>query len=238
MQKKKGVGIWLTVSLLLFVGGCAVPVAWSTAPIFPLAHTQEEGAVAYGGLRVGQPTQEDATERLLLTAHAGFFSQWKLVRLDFTAWGGQARYTFLKQVDSTTYEVGVRSTVFHLQGNLALAPQVGEKVRIEMGLGAGVGYEHWNRTPSAYPYHLPEELTRATIPTFSSFAGLSYSLQPDATVGLRWHFLGAGTGLSLAYRLKLLQLTAATQLYPLFRAGENVGYGNWTFSVAGYLPLQ
>ncbi len=229
--------LWAVVGLAIGVGGCAVPVAWSSAPLFPLPHAQEEGALAYGGLRIGQPTQENARERLLLTAHAGLLAQWKLVRLDFTAWGGQAQYVFPEWIDSTTgyVDIGVQSTVFHLQGNFAVAPQVSEKVRIETGLGAGMGSEHWRRTP---PYPLSQKLTQAAIPTFSSFAGLSYSLRPAETIGLRWHFLGAGTGLSLAYRLKFLQLTAATQLFPLLRASQNVGYPNWTLSLTGYLPLQ
>ncbi len=192
----------------------------------------------YGGLRVGQPTQEHATERLLLTGHAGIFSQWKLARLDFTFWGGQAQYAFPRWVDSTTGYVkeGVRATAFHLQGNFALAPQLSEKVRMEMGVGLGAGSEKWQCDPPCERFI--EKLPPTAIPTFSSFIGLSYSFRPTETMGLRWHFLGAGTGLSIAYRLKHFQLTGATQLYPLLLTSQDAGYGNWTLSLTGYLPLR
>jgi len=234
---RKALRVLLISGVALGVGGCAIPVAWSTAPIFPLAHTQEEGAILYGGLRVGQPTQEHATERFLLTAHAGLLGQWKLARLDFTFWGGQAQYAFPERVDSTTghVKVRVRSTALHLQGNFALAPQLNEKTRMEMGIGLGAGSEKWFRNP---PYPISVELPPAVIPNFSSFVGLSYSFRPTETVGLRWHFLGAGTGLSIAYRLKHFQLTGATQLYPLLLTSQNAGYGNWTLTLTGYLPLR
>ncbi|MCX7607165.1 MAG: hypothetical protein N2170_07885 [Bacteroidia bacterium] len=234
----------LTIAGLLVVS-CAIPVAWSTAPISPLPHTQEEGLSFHGGVRIGQPTQEDASARFMGGAHVGLLGQWSAFRMDLTAWGAGARYTFQKefwnattgQLDSITH-VHVNATALHIQGNFAVAPRLDDNLRLESGVGLGLGYEA-NRKDKAYQLSRDTDIgSTVVVPTLTAFVGLSGNLDPHTALGFRWHFLGGGTGLTTSLRYRNLQVFVGTQPFTLLRTGSDPGYANWTAGIIGILPIS
>lgn len=233
--------MWRVLSVVTFsllVGGCAVPIAWSTAPVSPLKHPQEEGFEFYGGLRAGQPTQEDAVERFYASGFLGLLTQSKWVTYNLTAWGATGRYLFRRTYSIQGYDsvvpIQVRSMAFHLQSDLGLSAPVGEGVRIESGIGLGVGVERWRRSEL---YYLDKNVPDIT-PTFTAFLGGNIALGQRTAMGFRWHFIGAGTGLTVSVRHGHVQLFASTQPMPLASSASNSSYLNWTLGMIGFFPVK
>lgn len=232
----------LLAGLAVGLWGCGPvrwPVAWGTAPVTPLPHTHEEGLLFYGGGRIGLPTQDETADlesRFLAGGHLGLVGQWNLFRMDLTASGNYARYAFRRWVDTVqSVRVGVRATAFHLQGNFALAPKIGDHLRLESGLGIGIGNETWRKDTLLYiPGEIGEPGRPVVIPTFSAFLGLSGTLANGKTsLGWRWHFLGLGTGMTFAVRHGPVEAFVSTQLLPALS-----GMTNGTAGLMVLLPLK
>ncbi|MCS6790085.1 MAG: hypothetical protein NZ580_03805 [Bacteroidia bacterium] len=226
------------ISLSLLVGGCAVPIAWSTAPVSPLKHPKEEGMEFYGGLRAGQPTQEDAVERFYASGFLGLVSQSKWLTFNLTGWGATGRYLFRRTYFIQGYDsivpIQVRATAFHLQTDIGLSAPLNEGVRIESGIGLGAGIERWRRSEL---YYL-EKNVPAVTPTLAAFIGTNIALTQRTAIGFRWHFIGAGTGFTASVRHGRIQVFASTQPVLLAASASNASYLNWTLGMMGFFPVK
>ncbi|GIV22376.1 MAG: hypothetical protein KatS3mg025_0035 [Bacteroidia bacterium] len=152
--------------------------------------------------------------------------------MDLTASGSYARYTYADWVQGG----GVHTaTAFHLQGNFALAPKIGEHLRLESGLGIGIGNETWRKdTLLSIPGEIGKTGKPMGIPTFSAFLGLSGTLANGKTsLGWRWHFAGLGTGMTFAVRHGPVEAFMATQGLPSLS-----GVPNGTAGLMVLLPIR
>lgn len=245
-MKARHILISLAAILLAGCGSLQVPLAWSCAPVAPLPHYGEEGLSFFGGGQVGQPSlglDDDLRDweiskpsYLYGRGQIGLSGQWHLLRTNFSLWGagGSGKYNAL-MIDSTIATVQDRFRAFHFQWDIAAAPRVGEKVRLEFGMGAGGGVQSGSRIKEGYGMvgGANDRSYQYPLITGGIFAGMGYSLRADQTIGFRWYLLGLGTGWVLSYRWRFLQAYMNTQLIPLM----DLPAPNWAVGIQGFLPL-
>lgn len=149
--------------------------------------------------------------------------------MDLTASGSYARYTYADWVQGG----GVHTaTAFHLQGDFALAPKIGENLRFEAGLGLGAGREIQRERMAGST--TTDIIDIWPLPTASVFVGLSGTLSKgNTTIGGRWHFAGLGTGMTFAVRHGPVEAFLATQVFPSLS-----GIPNGTAGLMVLLPIK
>ncbi len=248
-MKARDLLLGVIAMLLAGCGPIATPLSWSCAPVAPIPHHGEEGLSVFGGGQVGQPSllfDEDVKGRKITRSsyfygrgQVGVSGQWELFRTNFSVWGagGSGEYE-VQPTDTSIRTVRDQFRAFHFQWDIGVAPRVGEKTRLEFGVGAGGGAQSGSRLEEGYDpggwrvgnesaYHYP-------VITGALFAGLGYSLRPDQTIGFRWYLVGLGTGWVLSYRWRFLQAYLSTQPIPLMAMPAAP---NWAVGLQGYLPL-
>lgn len=239
--------------IAMLLAGCgliAPPLSWSCAPVAPIPHHGEEGLSVFGGGQVGQPSLlflDEDVRGWKMTRSSYFYGrgqigvsgQWGLLRTNFSVWGaGGSEESEVQLTDTSIRTVRDQFRAFHFQWDIGAAPRVGEKTRLEFGIGAGGGVQSGRRLKERYEpggrwvennpgYQYP-------VITGALFAGLGYSLRPDQTIGFRWYLLGLGTGWVLSYRWRFLQAYLSTQPIPLMAMPAAP---NWAVGLQGYLPL-
>ncbi len=225
----------IEVGLIVFLASCTAPLAVITPPVYWSGTLKDGKGEMFTGIRGGIPTNllQLSVNSWYISPFIGIGGQDAMVRGDLTLWGGYSN-TYVSQpiILDTFTQKPIEQLAIHLAGNGAVTPSLGLYSKLEVGVSCGLGVEY-----NSYPREILTELAPnisqpMLIATFSAFVGYTSRIDRTKLFGIRWYFIGLGTGFTVSYRVSNWGFWIGTQLLPII-----VGLPNLTLGVRYHIPF-
>ena len=230
---KKNSFIVLTIA---FLWGCTAPLAVITPPVYWSGTLKDRRGEVFTGVRGGVPTNllQIPGNSWYISPFIGVGGQDEMVRGDLTLWGGYSN-TYVSQfatLDTSNLKT-IEQMAIHFAASGAVTSSVSPYSKLELGVSCGLGVEYNN-----YPHDMLIEFNSNVespmlIATFSAFVGYTSLIDRNRLFGIRWYFIGLGTGFTISYRASNWGFWVGTQLLPII-----LGMPNLTIGARYHIPFR